>query len=441
MPHRVAVAVSGGRDSVALLHATRQASAALGLEVHALHVHHGLQRAADAWQAHVGLLCEEWQISLHVGRLSGRPQPGDSIEAWARRERYAALAALAGQARASLVLLAHHRRDQAETFLLQALRGAGPAGLASMPRSAVRGGITWARPWLAMPREAIEAYVEQHGLPYVEDDSNGDLRFARNRLRLGVMPALAGAFPAAEAALAASAARSAQADAALREWTAMDLATCAGAGGELCVEPWLALSEARRAMVLRGWVRAQLGQGAPQRLLDRLTTEWPSAAASARWPAVPGWSLCSYRGSLRAVPEAHAGGRPPPPAVAPLSITCAGSVDVPAWGGVLQVFKSEARGVPLGSLHGCELRPRHGGEQFQLEASRPARSLKKAFQAAGVPEWARGGPLLWSGGRLLFVPGLGVDARALALPPDGTPRVSFEWSPSLAGTSKGSAGR
>src|SRR5262249_37298193 len=142
-------------------------------------------------------------IGFACTRLAGRPAPGESVEAWARSERYAALAEMARAEGASLVLLAHHRRDQAETVGLQALRGAGAAGLAAMPRVVQRGGLSWARPWLAQAPGAIDAYVELHGLGFVVDPSNADPRHARSRLRTSVMPALREAFPDAEVALAA----------------------------------------------------------------------------------------------------------------------------------------------------------------------------------------------------------------------------------------------
>ena len=124
---------------------------------------------ADDWVAHLrapvpALGRGGLPVSLHGGACRARPAAGDSVEAWARRERYAALADMARAGGAGVVLLAHHRRDQAETLLLQALRGAGPAGLAAMPREAQRDGIVWARPWLEQPREAIDAYVRRHRL-------------------------------------------------------------------------------------------------------------------------------------------------------------------------------------------------------------------------------------------------------------------------------------
>ncbi|HEX7437194.1 MAG TPA: tRNA lysidine(34) synthetase TilS, partial [Caldimonas sp.] len=144
-----------------------RAAEPLGVAVIALHVHHGLSPNADAWLAHCRARCERWARSGHalrfvVERAVTAPAKGESVEAWARKTRYAALREMALAQGVPLVLLAQHRRDQAETFLLQALRGAGVAGLAGMPRLTERDGITWVRPWLAQPRAAIEAYVRRH---------------------------------------------------------------------------------------------------------------------------------------------------------------------------------------------------------------------------------------------------------------------------------------
>src|SRR6218665_1767023 len=185
----VAVACSGGRDSMALLHATVRMAAQEGVEVVALHVHHGLSAQADAWLDLVRAQCARWSadgwpVQFLSRHLSLVPVAGDSVEALAREARYQALAEMALEAGCGAVLLAPHRRDQAETFLLQALRGAGVAGLAAMGNSSQREGMTWLRPWLHQPRERIEAYVVQHDVPYVDDDSNTAGRFARNRMRL-----------------------------------------------------------------------------------------------------------------------------------------------------------------------------------------------------------------------------------------------------------------
>ena len=181
-PRIVAVAYSGGRDSTALLHATLAQARLLGVQVLALHVHHGLSPNADAWLAHGEGQCQRWAkrghaVAFVAHRLTDRPAPGESVEAWARYARYKALRMMAAEGSASIVLLAHHQRDQAETLLLQALRGAGVAGLSGMPRAVQRDGIEWLRPWLAMPRDAIDAYVRRHRLKFIDDDSNSDTRF------------------------------------------------------------------------------------------------------------------------------------------------------------------------------------------------------------------------------------------------------------------------
>ena len=187
-PAVVAVAYSGGRDSTALLHATWRAATPMGVHVVALHVHHGLSLHADAWQSHCERQCARWagqgaDLSLHVTRLQGRLRDGQSVEACARTARYQALRAMALEAGATMVLLAHHRRDQAETFLLQALRGGGVAALSGMPRRVEREGLLWCRPWLEQPRAGIDAYVRHFRLDYVDDDSNANERFERNRMR------------------------------------------------------------------------------------------------------------------------------------------------------------------------------------------------------------------------------------------------------------------
>lgn len=291
----IAVAASGGRDSTALLHATLRAARPLGIRVHALHVHHGLQAPADAWAAQVRAQCRRWGAAFHLTRLAGRPAPAESVEAWARRERYAALATMARAAGCDAVLLAHHRRDQAETVLLQLMRGAGARGLAAMPAAVQRDGIAWLRPWRDHPRAAIEAYVQRHRLAWVDDASNEDPRFARNRLRRQVWPVLDAAFPGAEAALAGAAQRAADEAQALRELAEADAAVV-GSQGTLVKGLWLALSPARRLLVLRHTIEAWTGRGAPETLVRRLAAELPRCP-SGQWPA-PGGLLRLRRGRL-----------------------------------------------------------------------------------------------------------------------------------------------
>lgn len=412
----VAVAVSGGRDSMALLHATVRVARGTSVRVVALHVHHGLSRHADEWVEAVrefaaSLRSEGGDVGFFVHRLKDGPPAGASLEAWAREERYAALASMAHAHAARLVLLAHHRRDQAETFLLQALRGGGVAGLAGMPARASRQGIEWARPWLDYPREAIDRYVVLYSIPYVDDDSNAHERRARNRLRLRVWPALTQAFEAAEASLAMSAAWLAQATECLDELAAMDLAHVASDDG-LDIGRWNELSAARSANVLRVWLRGQ-DVTAPATLIERLHIELASAGNGASWPA-PNGSLWRHRDRLEFSP-----GTPQPPdhrsLETVLRIPRGGLYRLSGWNGTLVVRRASADecGLPLAWLAEVELRERLGGERFQSGKGRPARSLKKQFQAFGIAARDRGGPLIYRQEQLLFVGGLGMDARAV----------------------------
>ncbi|MBU0917714.1 tRNA lysidine(34) synthetase TilS [Aquabacterium parvum] len=437
----LAVAYSCGRDSTALLHVTARAAAQVpGMHVFALHVHHGLSPHADAWLAHAEATCRQWAdqglpVSLLSRRVSISLDAGLSVEAEARRLRHEALVDMAREAGVDLLLLAQHRRDQAETFLLQALRGGGVAGLASMPKDDWRDGVRWVRPWLDLPREAVEAYALQHDLRFVDDESNGDRRFARNRLRLDVWPALLAAFPDAEVTLTQSAARVADALPALRAWQADALQRWGGEAesGALNAVAWSAMPDAERRQVLLAWL-GQHGVGGAS-WIDRLSHEVPRALAgqgSARWPEL-GVSL--YRGVLRCVPDGgEAGGAPgetdgfaPRPAVV-LSIDRPGDWPVPGWRGCLRVEEVSHGGVaPQRLQSGLQARARSGGEGFQMGAGRPVRDLKRQFQSAGVPAWARSAPLFFSGESLVFVPGLGVDGRFQA--PRGVLQWGLRWLP------------
>ena len=425
---RVAVAYSGGRDSTALLHATLEVAVPLGIEVLALHVHHGLSPHADAWLAACEKQCRCWAeaglpVLFDARRLITRPARGESIEAWARVARYRALRDMALSHGASLVLLAHHRRDQAETLLLQALRGAGVAGLAGMPAVAERDGITWSRPWLHWPGEAVADYVRRQHLTHIEDDSNADPRYARNRLRLSVWPALEAAFAQAEASLADAATWAQQALACMNELAALDLAAVASESG-LDIETWRSLSEVRRSLALRTWLKAQCAAPVPASLIERLLDEL-MLDRGARWPAGDG-ELRSYRArlSFRRLPREPEASQQ---RESTLTVRRAGRIALPGWRGALRFTRVKEGGVPLAWLAQLALRPREGGERFQAGLGRPPRSLKLQYQAAGIPAWQRDGPLVYAGGQLVFAPGLGVDARVIGMP--GQPQVTIAWEP------------
>ena len=396
-------------------------------------MHHGLNAAADRWLEHGRALCLRWArrgrpVTFAATKLDRKPAAGESVEAWARQARYRALRQMAVAQGIDLVLLAHHRRDQAETFLLQALRGGGVAALSAIPASIRREGVTWARPWLAMPREAIEAYVRRHRLAHVDDDSNADPRFARNRLRLAVWPALTEAFPAAEVALASAASWAQEATALLAETAEVDLVATSDASS-LDIAAWRALSPSRRSNLLRAWLRRATGRPPAASLVERLSRE-VSERRSMRWP-IEGGELRSHRGRLRCEPVAAAVAVPRGAAAAAdgaagtIDVSMPGRYELAGWDGALEVRPVSAGGIAVAQATSLEVRPRRPGDRFQAGTARPPRSLKLQFQAAGLPAWERAGPLLCRDGVPVFVAGLGLDARAVAAP--GEPQLALAW--------------
>jgi tRNA(Ile)-lysidine synthase len=212
----------------------------------------------------------------------------------------------------------------------------------------------------------------------------------------------------------------------LSDLAQLDMVALESATGSLDIRAWLDLSAARRSNVLRAWLKLRLGSAASASLVSRLMRELRPAGV-AHWPLDSG-ELRLYRGVLSHRME-H---KPQSSSCTRFETTIAvqriGKFPLPGWGGCLQVERAKGGGVHLAWLGQLELKSRQGAEQFQGSLSRPPRSLKKQYQAAGIPAWEREGPLFYSGGQLIFVPGLGIDARVLALP--GQPQVSLRWSPS-----------
>jgi len=264
----VGIAFSGGADSTALLHA---AAATWPGQVRALHVHHGLQAAADAFARHCRAVCEDLGLPLEQLRVDARHRGGESPEDAARRARYAALAAAARRLGLQHVLLAQHADDQVETLLLALSRGAGLPGLSGMPVRFEREGVAFERPLLALPGPALRQWLTGQGLPWMEDPTNTDTRRTRNRIRHLLLPALAEAFPQFRQTFARSARHAAQAQPLLAALAQQDLNVM---GGEPSIGPLRALERDRQANVLRHWLRS-LGAMAPsaaqlEELLDQV---------------------------------------------------------------------------------------------------------------------------------------------------------------------------
>lgn len=246
----LAIGLSGGADSTALLLACARR---WPKQVSAIHVHHGLQTAADGFEQHCQTLCAQLQIPLTVQRVDARPARGESPEDAARTARYHALdAAIASQAlRPASVALAQHADDQVETVLLALSRGAGVAGLAAMPAQWQRGGLVWHRPLLRVPGADIRHWLQAQNQPWIEDPTNSDQRYTRNRIRAQLLPALEAVFPAFRDTFARSASHAAQAKELLQELAEQDLLQV---GQPPRIQALQALSTARQANVLRHWL-------------------------------------------------------------------------------------------------------------------------------------------------------------------------------------------
>lgn len=407
---RLVLGLSGGVDSVVLLHILAGLRARHGFLLAALHVHHGLSPHADAWAIFCDRLCRDWQLPLDVVRLHVLRDSGLGLEAAARAARYGAYA----QADADGIVLAHHGNDQAETLLLNLLRGAGVHGAAAMPEcrpltrghDSPRAGLRLLRPLLQVSRAEIEAYARYHGLTWIEDESNHDPIFSRNFLRSDVMPRLQSRFPLAQANLSRAAAHFGEAAELLGDLAKLDLGEARPDGG-LSLDLLAGLGEARGRNLLRHWL---LGCGVTMpdaRHLAEIRRQLLGAGADAEpVMALLGegrrLTLRRFRGLAYVVPEMEA----------PTELFWRGERELPWAGGRLLLSPGE------GSLRAdvleqgpCRLRPRQGGEHFRPDAGRPRRSLKKLFQESTIPPWRRDAiPCLWCGDELVWVAGLGIAA-------------------------------
>lgn len=263
-PPCVAVAYSAGADSTALLLAAHRRWPG---QVVALHVHHGLQAAADRFETHAREFCARHGIPLRVARVQAAHTPGQSPEDAARQARYTALARLAEEAGAACVLLGQHADDQAETLLLALSRGAGLPGLSAMAERFERHGVVFGRPLLELPCAALRAWLQSAGHAFMDDPSNTDQRFTRNRIRALLMPAWDACFPGFRPMLARSAAHAAQAQRLLGELAAIDLAHT---GTPPAIAALRLLVRDRQANVVRHWLRTEANVAASAAQLDEL---------------------------------------------------------------------------------------------------------------------------------------------------------------------------
>ncbi|HEY1608033.1 MAG TPA: tRNA lysidine(34) synthetase TilS, partial [Paraburkholderia sp.] len=354
-------------------------------------------------------------------------------EATARDARYRALDAMCAAHGAQSLWLAQHADDQAETVLLQLLRGAGLAGLAAMaPVRAAAAGVPRVRPLLGLLRAQLEHYAQARGLAWVEDESNADTRYARNALRHHVMPALVAHFPGFRDALARTATHAASAQLLLDELAVIDLHDVSSDGGRaLSLDALVALDDARALNLLRYWMRS-LGMPAAStarvaEVLRQLRDVREEGGDHGLCIDHAGWRLRSYRGVVfwEEQNDRHPAADGSPREPAERAWHGEEIWRVPQWRGTFVFARSDADdpdAVPEAVLMRAPLvaRARTGGERMRNPAAGVSRTLKNLFQERGVPAWERDVPLLFVGDTLLYVPRIGVNRSA--------------WQPAAAGT-------
>ena len=369
---RYLLAFSGGLDSTVLLHLLASVKDQIDVEVAAIHIDHGLQQESPAWSRHCSDYCRQLDIPLETVSLSLQSVSGESLEAQAREARYATIQQLMQPG--EILLTAHHRDDQAETLLLNLMRGSGVKGLAAMPplRHFAEGWL--ARPLLEISRSEIEAYATEHKLKWIDDPSNALTDFNRNYLRHEILPGLTQRWPAAAASIADSASHLAEAAQLLDQESYKLLTGMIAAPGRLQLEPLLQQPRAWQKLLLRHWLQ-QLGIPPPPRkrlagFVQQLTAD------SRRIPQID-WSGVELRRYNHLL---YADRRPPAhDAAIEIEWRTSQPLTLPSQLGELQMLEGRQQQIMV--------RFRRDGDSMRWRSHQ--RTLKSIFRQLEIPPWQR----------------------------------------------------
>lgn len=402
--NRFIVAYSGGLDSHVLLHALASDRGQLGkAEFIAVYVNHGLSPHADRWAEHCKIQCENLDIHFRQYKVDATPEEGESPEAVAREVRYNVFAEFMGSG--DCLLTAHHQDDQAETLLIQLLRGSGPRGLAAMPVVAEFASGWHARPMLGISRSELEAYAKEHDLAWVNDESNFDTGFDRNFLRHEIMPLLKKRFPSAPATLFRTSQLCAEAADLLAETARQDYQNVEIGDNRLSANDLYDIGELRARNLLHQWFRDH-GFATPtaaqmQRVWEDVVCTADESCPLVSWNGV---EVRRYRDIVFVVRELM-----PHDINQVLQWDLEESMEITGLGLLSAASQRVAEGQLLLSeqkLAGrkLEIRFRQGGEDIQPVGRQGHHSLKKLFQEEGIPPWERDRlPLLYLDDELVAV--------------------------------------
>ncbi|OQW40889.1 MAG: tRNA(Ile)-lysidine synthase [Proteobacteria bacterium SG_bin4] len=407
---RLAIALSGGVDSVVLLHVLSKLSAEIPFSLTAVHVNHGISRNAPLWSQFCSDLCHSYGIPIDIANLNLKKEPGISLEALAREERYR----IFSRTQADCVVLAHHLDDQAETLLLQLFRGAGIKGLSGMPWIRKQSDVAapqLLRPFLEVTRDQIEAYARQHRLNWVYDESNDSTTYNRNFLRHEILPVLKKRYPGYGKTLLRTSRHLSEASQLLDELAEIDSANCLS-GGKLAIDKLRLLSFSRAKNLLRHTLSQQnLPLPSAVKLEDILKQLLSSSTDNQIHIRFGDTAIRCFKGLVHIFPEEVA-------LQAPRSSQFIWQGQLPLTlthlSGTVCLTETGSQGIDPQKIlnQSVSLRTRQGGEHFKPACNRPTRRLKNLLQEASIPPWQRHTmPLLFCNDQLIWVPGIGIECN------------------------------
>lgn len=412
----IAVAYSGGIDSTALLYLAKQYAEQHNQKLYAFHIHHGINPNADTWLTHCQETCEKLAVPFESANVVVDFKSSEGIEADARKKRYQALNALCQKHGVALLLTAHHRDDQAETLLMQLLRGTGLAGLSGMDACVGLSGtsgneIHLGRPLLAISKGELESWCAVRQIPHIEDESNSDTKYTRNAIRHRIMPLLAEHFPGFEKRLSSTADHVRTAARLLDVLAEADYRQCAPDGQALDMDIVRALSSDRIDNLLQYWL-AQHSVRIPstawfQEMRKQLLGESHDVQTELR---MDGKIIRKYRNKVT-MTEQTAERQPPE---SPIQFNWNGepSIQFRTWYGKL-IFEEAETGYDLDWLRNriFTLRPYVGSAVLKVEG-RPSKDLKALYQDAGISgNDRRFMPSIYFGEELIYAAGVGQSAQ------------------------------
>jgi tRNA(Ile)-lysidine synthase len=410
---KLVLGLSGGLDSIVLLHLLAETNKVIPFKLSAHHVHHGLSPNAGVWASFCAEFCKKLNIPLIVSKVKVSKNRGLGVESAARDARYQALL----NDDADLVCVAHHQDDQAETLLLQLARGAGVKGLASM--GAVKNKLL--RPMLDVPRSTLEAYANAHKLTWIEDESNFDTKFDRNFMRHEILPVLSKQYPAIRQTISRAAYHMAEADILLDELAVMDITICQldqTNHKQINLKPLAHLSIARIHNALRWWLKQHDCDVPTASQLTQIRQQLFEAKLDANIKIKLSASLIlrRFQGSAFIVENKKATSLSYSPNTFSLIWNGEKVITMPDQSR-LTFNKQTGAGIALRHINNAQLiiRYRQGGETLKPAENRPGRSLKSLFQTSNIPPWQREHlPLLYLNDALVAVTNIAVAASCKA---------------------------